>query len=255
MGASFSPIQYNCDAGEYLPADTLGCVACLHGYTCAGGIYPFDEIFRHGIVINTYTCNDGYYLPANALGCSECPVGATCVGGTHIFNATVPQGIAHNIPFTQNQNDLCSSPYIFARAEFTPNEYACDAGYYLPADAIDCVVCPAGNACAGGTYTFNEAVTQGIVACTNGTTAPAGAAVCYEHILHVGNDIVYLRSNQLTQPSLNVQIGNDVFYANMTNTPTYMNENSTHYFRIQSGNNDYYVCDDTTYSPHIADVR
>ena len=199
---------------------------------------------------NEYTCSAGNFLPANAIECVTCPSDQTCAGGTFYFDPDNFSGVTINTISNSSLNNACGAniPLNFY-VVYEPNEYACDAGYYLPADAINCVVCPAGNACAGGTYTFNEAVTQGIVACTNGTTAPAGAAVCYEHILHVGNDIVYLRSNQLTQPSLNVQIGNDVFYANMTNTPTYMNENSTHYFRIQSGNNDYYVCDDTTYSP------
>ncbi|MBR5354951.1 MAG: hypothetical protein IK122_02400, partial [Alphaproteobacteria bacterium] len=96
------------------------------------------------------------------------------------------------------------------------------AGYYSPADATTQTACPAG------------------------TFAPSGSAVCYPHKLHVGDDVVYMRSTKLTTPSLNVQIGNDRFYINMTTTRTKMNKDSDRYFHIDWGNNHYYMCDDTT---------
>ena len=194
-----------------------------------------------------YTCNDGEFLPANALGCTTCPDGATCAGHTFSFNPNVPQGVIYNAPFTQNQNDLCSPYYIFARADFTPNEYTCNAGYYLPANGIECISCPSGSACVGGTYSFNETTDQGIQSCATGTFAPTGSAVCYPHRLHVGNDVVYLKSTKQTTPSLNLRIGGDVFYANMTTVRTKMNKDSSHYLHVKTADNvHYYVCDDTT---------
>ena len=199
--------------------------------------------------LDEYTCNSGYYLPADATACASCLNGYTCAGGTFAFNEDINQGINLNTPITTNVDSGCATKLLNNNrflARFAPNEYTCNAGYYLPADGIECVICPANHICSGGTYTYNETVTQGIVAC-DGCYSPTGSTVCYQHILHVGDDIVYLRDNKLTTPSLNIQIGNDIFYANMTTTPTYMNKDSSHYLHILYEGEDYYVCDDTTY--------
>ena len=44
---------YNCSAGQYLPANTDGCVACPVGFTCAGGTFTFNENEYQGAVLNT----------------------------------------------------------------------------------------------------------------------------------------------------------------------------------------------------------
>ena len=249
MYATFEPITYNCAVGYYLPADTLGCVPCPLGYTCAGGAYAYDDTIDQGITISTYTCSNGYYLPANHDGCVVCPNGATCVGGNFTFNDTFPQGIKHDNMITQNQNNLCSGSYDTMYATFEPITYNCAVGYYLPADGIECTLCPADNICSGGTYTYNETTDQGIVACTAPTPyAPSGSdSVCYPHVLHVDDGVVYLRSTKLTSPSLHIRIEDDVFYANMTTIPTRMNKDSVRYFHSQWDDNHYYICDDTTY--------
>ena len=41
-------------------------------------------------------------------------------------------------------------------AVFQPNTYNCGAGYFLPANGIECAPCPVEHSCPGGTYTFNE---------------------------------------------------------------------------------------------------
>ena len=111
---------------------------------------------------------------------------------------------------------------------------------------IICSQCPQNNKCIGGTYSFNETSDQGIEQCVNGH-APVGSSICYEHILHIDNDVIYLKSTKLTTPSLNVGMDNGVFYANMTTTPTRMNNATEHYLKIEYDNQIYYVCDDTTY--------
>ena len=194
-----------------------------------------------------YQCASGQYLPANVDGCNQCPTGAICSGGTYTFNATVPQGISHSAPIASDQNKLCSILYKRMVAVFVPTQYQCAAGQYLPANAITCTNCPSGSACVGGTYTFNETTDQGIQSCANGTFAPSGSAVCYPHILHVGDSNVYLKSTKQTTPSLNLRIGNDIFYANMITERTRMNKDSSHYLHVKTADNiHYYVCDDTT---------
>lgn len=47
-------------------------------------------------------------------------------------------------------------------AIFAANEYTCANGYFLPANGIACDPCPNGFTCTGGTYTFNEFLSQGI---------------------------------------------------------------------------------------------
>ena len=199
-----------------------------------------------------YMCNNGYYLPADATGCAGCLNGYTCTGGTYSFNENINQGIVLNTPITTNVDLGCATKLLNNNrflARFAPNEYTCNAGYYLPADETECTQCPAGSACSGGTFTFNDTTDQGIQSCAPDTSVPAGYAICTPHRLHVGNDVVYVRSTKLTTPSLNIDIDNDGvadFFVNMTTTRTRMNKDSTHYFHAQWGNNDYYICDDTT---------
>ena len=198
--------------------------------------------------INQYTCPAGEFLPAYTLGCRACPVGYTCNGGTYDFNDDIFQGAIKQSGYINNNlNNLCSTnaPHeLFA--VMTPNEHTCRPGYYLPANVDSCTICPQDSYCTGGTYTFNETTNQGIEQCANGR-APAGSSVCYEHILHIGDDVIYLKSNKLTTPSLNVGMDDGIFYANMTTTPTPMNSATEHYLKIEYDGVIYYVCDDTTY--------
>ena len=197
--------------------------------------------------IASYTCSSGEFLPADTLGCRTCPTDYTCPGGTFEFNDNINQGLVRPNLYTHNMNNICATNMLHEMlAIFEPIQYTCSSGYYLPADETECAQCPSGNACVGGTYSFNETTDQGIVACSSGTFAPSGSAVCYPHILHVGDSNVYLKSTKQTTPSLNIRIGNNVFYANMTTVRTRMNKDSSHYLHVKTADNiHYYVCDDT----------
>jgi hypothetical protein len=220
-------------------------ISAFADMVCNTNIVRYNAFYE----INKYTCAHGQYLPANTLGCVSCPNGFTCPGGTFEFNPDYFQGIdfnVQNISSTQI-NNICSANFpvkIFVLYE--PNIHTCTPGYYLPANVDECVPCTQNNKCVGGTYTFNETITQGIEQCANNTFAPTGSSVCYPHILHVGNDIVYMKSTKTTTPSLNTKINNDYFYANMTTIPTYMSKDSTHYLKTIYNDQIYYICDDTT---------
>lgn len=201
---------------------------------------------------NQYQCNAGYYVPANYDGCVACPDVYDCDGGTFTFDEYFDHGNKFKKQVTENIRNGCKTDFLGSvnnisniTATFTPNVHNCNAGYYLPANVDSCTICPAGNKCVGGTYTFNETTTQGIEACSSGTFAPVGSAECYEHLLHIGNESIYLSSTKRTTPSLNVAYGNDVFYANMTTTQTVMTAGSSHYFKTIYNDTEYYICDDT----------
>ena len=214
-------------------------------YTCDISASDYYAIYEKDV----FTCSSGQYLPANSLGCVTCPNGFTCNGGTYEFDSNEFQGLDfRTIPTTQLSNVCANNFPSYLLAVYEPNEHTCSAGYYLPANVDECTICPAGSACSGGTYTFNETTDQGIQSCS-GVTVPAGFAICTPHRLHIGNDVVYVRSTKLTTPSLNIDIDNDGvadFFVNMTTIRTRMNKDSEHYFHAQWENNDYYICDDTT---------
>ena len=201
---------------------------------------------------NQYQCSSGYYVPANNDGCVVCPEYYDCSGGTFSFNEEYDQGNKFKTQVTENIRNGCKTDFLRSynnvsdiTATFTPNVHDCNPGYYLPANIDECTKCPNNHYCPGGTYTFNETTNQGIESCSVGTYSPSGSAVCYPHILHIGNNNIYLKTNRITTPSLCIGMDSNVYYANMTTIPTYMNSESEHYLKIQYNDTTYYVCDDT----------
>lgn len=65
--------------------------------------------------------------------------------------------------------DSSDSTYV-TEAVFTPIQYTCAAGTYLPADALECATCPGNSYCGGGTYEYNETTASGINPCPTGYT-------------------------------------------------------------------------------------
>lgn len=151
---------------------------------------------------------------------------------------------------TDDDLDGCNILYRHLVAVYTPNVHTCSPGYYMPANTDGCVICPTNSYCSGGTFTFNETVTQGIDVCPVGTVAPTGmweADQC-GRTLHVGGNTIYLRRSNRTTPSLHFDMDGDGvadLYANVTATDTVMNRDSSQKLKLQVGNTTYSVCDDT----------
>ena len=197
---------------------------------------------------NEHNCVPGYYLPANYDGCVPCPQNATCMGGTFQFNERVAGGITYTRPITTNVSRGCNINLSDSKvARFTINEYDCAAGYYVPANNDGCVPCPADSYCPGGHYVFNETMAQGINTCANGLHTPVGMWESDQcgRILHIGENVIYMRSTRKTIPSFNIKVGNDIFYGNMTTADVPMSATATQKLKVKLGDTIYSVYDDS----------
>ena len=176
----------------------------------------------------TYHCANGYFLPAGAISCATCPSGYTCPGGEYSFSATNTQGIAEGDILVQDAIDSCSAGFSQSlTAIFEPIVYTCSAGFYLPAgndwinDTEGCRPCLNDNYCAGGTYTFNETIAQGITICPeNAPFAPVGMwneSQCGRR-LHIDDDVLYLHKSPATpnEHRLYVKFEDAVYSTNAT---------------------------------------
>ena len=204
-------------------------------------------------VPNSYTCNFGYFLPANSVDCTKCLTDYICAGGTYVFNERIDQGIEYSSILTQPLANGCLDVYkspLDGRARFLAtwkiNSYDCSGGYYLPADGIECVVCPNNNYCPGGKYEYSETVAQGIMECPNNMFSPVGVfevGACGRK-LRIGDEILYFRSQKKTTPSLNFDINHDGipdFFGNATLQRTTINSSSQRYLHV----GEYYIYDDS----------
>ena len=189
-----------------------------------------------------YNCLAGYYLPADGVECSACLSSSICAGGTYTYNASSAQGIA------SSANGSCvnatlgkASGTVNAVPQFTPNSYTCSSGQYLPANAIACVACLAGASCAGGTYTFNESVDQGISCSGTMYNNACHGACSVLSTLHAGEYSYPLFADKVNVPSPVIHVKKDdtVCYAYMEADVT-GNENG---FKVRWNNTVYHAID------------
>ena len=101
------------------------------------------------------------------------------LGGTFMFNENSDQGLLKTGTISDFTN-TCGN-YQILNAVFELAQPTCASGQYLPANTTSCVACPNGYTCAGGTFTFDANIDQGIVGNTitviwNGATAEDIAA-------------------------------------------------------------------------------
>lgn len=195
--AVYEPIQYNCDYGYYLPANTLGCQSCPTNSVCYGGTFAFNANSFQGIDLqkisttvvngacagnfpnrmnavyepNQHTCGAGYYMPANYDGCQQCPANSYCGGGTYAFNETTAQGITS-----------------------CPNEYSLSA---VGATAqTDCYKTCTTNESPHTTSFIGGNYYGGVNTC-----APTDSNSCdtgYHYVSANGNNLAYCGANEIT---------------------------------------------------------
>ena len=165
------------------------------GTSCQAGMYnapsPADGEGSYCCSIcptNTYQEESGTYF-----SCTPCPAGTGTIGDT----AADHDSIDDCIPMETE-------------------EISCNPGYYLPADSTSCTQCPKNSYCPGGTFTETTS-DSGITQCPDNMYSPLGSDSADDcgRVLHIGEYILYLRTAKLTVPSLNVQIGNTIYYGDM----------------------------------------
>ena len=64
-------------------------------------------------------------------------------------------------------------------------------------------------------------------------------------ILHIGDNVVYLRSVKKTTPALHVKVDDTIFYGNMTTSDVVMNSGTDKKLKLQYDGQTYSVYDDT----------
>ena len=156
--------------------------------------------------IEEISCSPGYYLPADSTSCTQCPKNSYCPGGT--FTPTITDS-----GITQCPDNTTSQPGSDSADDCVLN-IPCNPGYYLPANRQQCMQCPRKFYCPGGTFTETTS-DSGITQCPDNMYSPLGSDSADDcgRVLHIGEYI--LRTAKLTVPSLNVQIGNTIYYGDM----------------------------------------
>ena len=226
-------------------------IAMADDIVCDTNIDTYFAIYR----INTYDCPSGYYLPANTLGCKPCPSGFNCPGGTFQFNPDMFQGLSFTENITTTMNNVCAANFpTDISAIYKPNKHDCATGFYMPANTDGCIECPENNYCAGGTYTFNETVTQGILPCPETHPyAPVGMwleSQCGRK-LYVDGEYLYLHQSPAVpaEHRLYVRVNETVYSANATpidsNPNIKMSANNQHSLHVKIDGIEYLIHDDS----------
>ncbi len=199
------------------------CYCTLDGYTPVGG--------------GTQVLSAPWVFSGDTGDAHDCPY--VCAGGCAY---ALWLDDAYNLAFRSAVFNAVETPIII-----TPSTISCKLGYYLPAGATECALCPANSYCAGGEYEKSETADSGILPCDSGLISPTGmwqAEQC-GHALHIGDSVLYLRQTKQTEHALHIQHGNDIFYGNATTADVPMNINTNHRLKVQHNNVIYSIYDDT----------
>lgn len=158
------PDSVTCKVGEYLPANTYACAACLANSACKSGTFkPSNanqgiESCGNGYSVSadkascvknkptSVKCQGGQYLPAGKETCAQCTSGFYCPGGDLPYSETSDSGIGTcptgQIP-TSDQTKCENAP---------PDTITCAAKQYLPGNKKECAPCLERHVCPGGEF-------------------------------------------------------------------------------------------------------
>jgi hypothetical protein len=255
------------------------------GYYCSGGgTSATPSSSGNGCVSGQSCgiCNGAVYATGGAPNCSACPVhedtwtqgtGTGWYTITQCFetkNATdissyCSQGQAKKMSKSDGTWDTATASITFkakagarvtgltcvacgvhsnSPADNTLSVCPCDGGYYMSSGT--CTAVGAGYWSADANDSRNQ--------CPSGLTTigygpGANEANDCGRKLHIGNNVIYLRSNRKTEHTYNVKVGNATYYGNMTTADTNMNAATDKKLKVNFGNTTYSVYDDSVTLP------
>ncbi len=244
--------------------------------TCAAGYARAEHTVNYGSTSSCTQCTTdvatgrpAYSDTAGAASCTACPaVTGELASRLYSYGYYTNSGVPNTITgcyASFNDDDDTGDYHMICYYNETDTKYngricdvllkgvtSCAAGYgtifnsslkrFTNVDDVTGNIC---TSCPENTYSPEGATT--CTACPAGLYSPAGmweSAQC-GHILHVGDDVVYLRATKKTSPSVHVKIGNDIFYGNMTTADVPMNSGTAHKLKLNYGGTTYSVYDDT----------
>ena len=247
-------VLYNTTTGKY-DRD----VSSSRGYNSLNpGYYGSTKYFTD----STCNANSASNYTMRYKEAEPCPAGSYCPGMDSMptcNSGTYNDTIGISVCATNTYSDAlagsctaCATANGYGNSGSTSASHAgvgsckttCGAGQY---------VATAGGACtnvgntywgAGGVVSQNQTLARN--ACPAGTKTYGSGNGADEagdcgRILHVGDYSIYLRSDKKTTPSLNVKIGDDVYYGNMYQT----GNGKTGHLHMQYSGKTYIVCDET----------
>ncbi len=171
--AQCSWININCNAGTYLPKNSLSCSTCTKTNYCVGGTnLHYNTSKNQGIA----KCPENYQKGGTGLKTeASCPM--LLEAGYEVATAKAnktecPANTyrSEEVYVTYGSTEKCiacgtgqSSPA--GSATCSSSKITCAAGKYLPKNKTTCANCTAGNYCEGGEFEFNKNNDQGLKAC------------------------------------------------------------------------------------------
>lgn len=105
--AIYKPLEYTCQSGYYLPANTDGCIACPDGFICNGGTFSFDSNLSQGLsYINntipntslTNMCADNFPIDLYAVYAQNETITVNFINGDSSETVTCTYGDDLTIP-------------------------------------------------------------------------------------------------------------------------------------------------------------
>ena len=224
LDAQWQAIQVTCNAGSYLPKQSVSCQPCTTGSYCSGGTFTFSETANQGLT----TCPSGYTSAAGATAedrcyisigngkylataksttqtacpagtykaahtvyygstsaCSNCGVGTYSTGGATSCTAC-PSGYTSDAKATaQNKCYINVGAGKYIGTAKSTTQTACPAGKYNPAHKVNYGSTSACGNCAVGTYSTGGAAS--CTACPSGYTSAAGATAQNKCYISVAN--------------------------------------------------------------------
>jgi len=130
----------------------------------------------------------------------------------------------------------------------------CNGGYYLKtANDTTCTAVGAGKWAAASTVAQGSA--GSVNSCATGLTTVgygpgADEAGDCGRVFHVGENVLYLRSDKKTTPAFNVKIGDTIYYGNASTTETNMSNGTSKKMRVKKIDGTlYWIHDDSVEVP------